>query len=197
MFACWKGAVRVLIGVDEVGRGAWAGPLLVVAARPKVNMKLPEGITDSKLLSKIQKELFYQQLLIVCDFGEGWVEVDEINKLGLGASLRLGAMRAVAELGDVEDEEICIDGSVNFLKDLFPKSFCKIKADVNEPIVSSASVYAKVVRDRKMASIHFTLPEYDFMHNVGYGTQKHIAALKKHGISEYHRKSFKPIMELL
>src|SRR5690242_4716803 len=125
-----------MIGVDEVGRGAWAGPLLVVAARTKPNQQLPFGITDSKLLSKIQKEQFYQQLLIVCDFGEGWVEVEEIDSLGLSAALKLGAMRSVAELGDVENEEICIDGAVNFLKDVYPKSFTKVKADVYEPIVS-------------------------------------------------------------
>jgi ribonuclease HII len=186
-----------LIGVDEVGRGAWAGPLLVVAARVKPHNNLPFGITDSKLLSKAQKEQFYQQLLIVCDFGEGWVEVEEIDSMGLGPALKLGAMRAVGELSNVENEEICIDGSVNFLKDVFPKSFAKIKADINEPIVSSASVYAKVVRDRKMTALHYEMPQYGFKDHVGYGTSAHIEALKKYGVSKHHRKSFKPIMALL
>ncbi len=186
-----------MIGVDEVGRGAWAGPLLVVAARVKPHHTLPFGITDSKLLSKIQKEQFYQQLLIVCDFDEGWVEVEEIDSLGLGPALKLGAMRAVATLSNVEAEEICIDGSINFLKDVYPKSFARIKADITEPIVSSASVYAKVVRDRKMTSLHYEMPEYGFNTHVGYGTTTHIEALKKYGISKHHRKSFKPIMALL
>jgi ribonuclease HII len=186
-----------MIGVDEVGRGAWAGPLLVVAARVKPHHQLPEGLTDSKLLTKLQKNQFYEQLLLTCDFGEGWVDVEEIDSIGLGPALKVGAMRSIAELGDVENEEICIDGTVNFLKDSFPKSFTKIKADISEPIVSAASVYAKVVRDRYMQKIHYELPQYGFNEHVGYGTQNHISALKNYGISKFHRKSFKPIMELL
>jgi ribonuclease HII len=186
-----------MIGVDEVGRGAWAGPLLVVAARIKPRHTLPEGLTDSKLLTSKQKNLFYEQLLITCDFGEGWVEVEEIDSLGLGVALKIGAMRAIAELGDVENEEICIDGTVNFLSEDFPKAFTKIKADISEPIVSAASVYAKVLRDRKMIKLHYDNPEYGFKDHVGYGTQAHIVALKKYGISKHHRKTFKPIMSLL
>lgn len=186
-----------MIGIDEVGRGAWAGPLLVVAARVKQHHDLPEGLTDSKLLTKKQKEQFYQQLLITCDFGEGWVEVPEIDEMGLGAALKIGAMRAIAGLKDVENEDICIDGTVNFLKDSFPKAFTKIKADISEPIVSAASVYAKVKRDKYMQKLHYEYPEYKFNDHVGYGTQIHISSLKKHGVTEHHRKSFKPIMDLL
>ncbi|MFT4532469.1 MAG: ribonuclease HII, partial [Candidatus Saccharimonadales bacterium] len=111
-----------MIGVDEVGRGAWAGPLLVVAARLKKNRDLPAGLTDSKLLTKIQKEQFYQQLLILCDFGEGWVAVEEVDSLGLTAALKIGCMRAVGALGSVENEDICIDGNINYLKDVYEKS---------------------------------------------------------------------------
>ena len=186
-----------MIGIDEVGRGAWAGPLLMVAARVKQYHQLPEGLTDSKLLTKIQKNQFYEQLLITCNFGEGWVEVEEIDDMGLGSALKLGAMRAIADLGDVENEEICIDGTVNFLIDTYPKSYTRIKADVTEPIVSAASVYAKVLRDRKMTKLHYEIPEYGFKDHVGYGTSEHIKALKRYGVSQYHRKSFKPIMKLL
>jgi ribonuclease HII len=187
-----------MIGVDEVGRGAWAGPLLVVAARVKRNHKLPEGLTDSKLLTKKQKDYYYEQLLITCEFGEGWVEVNEIDEIGLSASLKLGAMRAISNLGnDLENAEICIDGTINFLKDSYPNSFAKIKADITEPIVSAASVIAKVKRDRYMTKVHFENPNYRFNKNVGYGTQKHIEALKKFGISKQHRKTFKPIMKLI
>jgi ribonuclease HII len=186
-----------MIGIDEVGRGAWAGPLLVVAAKPKPHLELPEGLSDSKLLTKLQREQFYQQLLLTCEFGEGWVDVAEIDSLGLGPALKLGAMRAIAQIAEVENEPICIDGAVNFLKDTHPKAYAKIKADVTEPVVSAASVYAKVVRDKKMTQLHFEMPEYDFRDNVGYGTPAHIEALKKYGVSIQHRKSFKPIMRLL
>jgi ribonuclease HII len=187
-----------MIGIDEVGRGAWAGPLLVVAATSKLNYDLPYGLTDSKLLTKKQKEQFYEQLLITCDFGEGWVEVEEINEIGLSASLKLGAMRAIADLGDdLEQSEICIDGTVNFLKEAYPNAFTKIKADITIPIVSAASVYAKVKRDKYMTKLHFQNPIYGFKDHFGYGTQAHIKALKKYGVSEHHRRTFKPIMKLL
>ena len=186
-----------MIGIDEVGRGAWAGPLLVVAAKPKPHLSLPEGLTDSKLLTKIQREQFYEQLMLTCEFGEGWVEVSEIDSIGLGPALKLGAMRAIAQITDVENEEICIDGTINFLADTYSKSYTKIKADITEPIVSAASVYAKVLRDRKMTQVHYLLPQYGFRDHVGYGTPAHIEALKKHGVSIHHRKSFKPIMKLL
>ncbi len=186
-----------MIGIDEVGRGAWAGPLLVVAANLKKNMELPEGLTDSKLLNKKQKNLFYEQLLITCDFGEGWVEVEEIDNLGLGTALRVGAMRAIGDIGEYEDQDICIDGNVNLLKESFDKSYARVGADLYEPIVSAASVYAKVLRDRYMLKLHFKVPQYGFNKHVGYGTQTHIDALKKYGVSKYHRRSFKPIMELL
>lgn len=186
-----------MIGVDEVGRGAWAGPLLVVAARLKSHLDLPEGLTDSKLLTAKQKQLFYQQLQICCDLGEGWVEVTEIDELGLSAALKIGASRAVANLDGVEDEAICIDGSVNFLADLYPKAFSKVGADIHEPIVSAASVFAKVERDAYMRKLHYQDSRYAFHEHVGYGTQKHLAALKQFGPSVHHRKSFKPIMQLL
>lgn len=186
-----------VIGIDEVGRGAWAGPLLVVAAKQKPHTELPDGLTDSKLLSKSQKSQIYQELLIVCEFGEGWVSVEEIDEVGLAAALKLGAARAVALLKDTEDEDICIDGAVNFLADTYPKAFTQVKADINEPIVSAASVYAKVTRDRAMVKLHYEDSRYGFKDHVGYGTQAHIAALKEHGASTHHRKTFKPIMEII
>jgi len=186
-----------MIGIDEVGRGAWAGPLLVVAARIKPHAVLPEGLTDSKLLSKSQKDQYYQQLQIVCDFGAGWVTVEEIDQFGLAAALRIGAKRAVAELSVQEIEEIIIDGTVNLLDDMYPNVITVVKADLTEPIVSAASVYAKVLRDTHMTKLHFTNSQYGFKNHVGYGTQDHIAAIKQHGISKHHRRSFKPISELI
>lgn len=186
-----------MVGIDEVGRGAWAGPLLVVAARVKPHLQLPEGLTDSKLLSKKQKDQFYQQLQIVCDFGEGWASVDEIDHFGLSAALKICAKRAVADLSVEESEEIIIDGTIDLLDGDYPHVQTIIKADITEPIVSAASVYAKVLRDHHMVKLHFTNPQYGFKDHVGYGTQAHLAALKVHGVSDYHRKSFKPIMGLI
>ncbi len=186
-----------MIGIDEVGRGAWAGPLLVVAARLKPNRDLPFDLTDSKLLSSKQKDLFYQQLLLVCDFGEGWVSVEEIDQFGLGVALKIGAKRAISGIDDLGSEEICIDGTVNFLGEDYPSAFTRIGADLYVPIVSAASVYAKVVRDKHMRKLHYEIPQYKFDQHVGYGTQLHVEMLKTHGVSIHHRKSFKPIMKLL
>ena len=186
-----------MIGVDEVGRGAWAGPLLVVAARLKEKRSLPEGLTDSKLLTDKQKQTFYDQVLIDCDFGEGWVSVAEIDEIGLGPALRLGAARAMSDLGEVVNEEIVIDGKVNLLQGHYGNVTTIVGADISVPIVSAASVYAKVIRDKYMRKLHFTHPGYGFKDHVGYGTQKHIAAIKENGVSEHHRKSFKPIIRLL
>lgn len=186
-----------MVGIDEVGRGAWAGPLLVVAARLKPHMKLPDGLTDSKKLSKAQREMYYQQLQIVCDFGEGWVDVDEIDQFGLGPALRIGTKRAVADLEVDEHEDIIIDGNINFLDDNYVSVSTVVQADLTEPIVSAASVYAKVLRDKYMTKLHFTSSQYGFKDHVGYGTQSHISAIKEYGVSAHHRKSFKPVLALL
>ena len=85
-----------MVGVDEVGRGCWAGPLLVVAAR--AHSGLPDSLTDSKLLSKKQRELILNLLSNCCNFGEGWVKVDEIDTLGLANALKLGVSRALESL---------------------------------------------------------------------------------------------------
>jgi ribonuclease HII len=103
----------------------------------------------------------------------------------------------VAELGGTEGEEIIIDGSINFLDEAHTNVKPIIKADLTVPIVSAASVFAKVKRDKYMTKLHFEMPQYGFKEHVGYGTQQHIVAIKEHGVSKHHRKSFKPIANLI
>jgi ribonuclease HII len=100
-----------MIGIDEVGRGCLAGPLLVVAAR--ANKQLPKGVTDSKLLSRIQRENLYKELIRCCEFGEGWVKASEIDRLGLTAATKLGVKRALRELKSNNQDELIIDGNTN------------------------------------------------------------------------------------
>ncbi len=187
---------KSMIGIDEVGRGAWAGSLLVVAAQVIDGKELPRGLTDSKLLSKSSREKLYPKLIKVCEFGEGWVSPEEVDDLGLTGALRLASRRAVEQLGADKGSEIIIDGNINFLPD-YPNARTKIKADLSVPIVSAASVYAKVLRDNKMFELAKKYPEYDFAKNVGYGTKSHIQSLKIHGVSPIHRKSYKPVAKLL
>jgi ribonuclease HII len=185
-----------MIGVDEVGRGCWAGPLLVVAA--KATADLPPDLTDSKLLTKTQRGRILKELIFCCAFGEGWVSAREIDRKGLSSSLRLGIKRALRNLGASYEDEIIFDGKVNYVDPKFIYAKCEVDADLNIPIVSAASIYAKVTRDKFMAELGLKHPAYGFDKHVGYGTRVHAEALSKHGVLEdVHRMSFRPIAKLL
>jgi ribonuclease HII len=184
-----------MIGVDEVGRGCWAGPLLVVAAR--TSDKLPTGIIDSKLLNRAEREALIKLLLDKCQFGEGWVTVTEIDKYGLAKALRLGGQRALLSLKATNGEKIILDGRFNYLPKSFKSVVIKIKADVSTPIVSAASIYAKVRRDNFMRLVSEVYPTYGFAKHVGYGTKFHQSALLKYGVLKtVHRHSFRPINQI-
>jgi ribonuclease HII len=185
-----------MVGIDEVGRGCWAGPLLVVAARQAG--ELPIGLTDSKLLSRNQRELIYELLTTNFQFGEGWVAAEEIDRIGLAGALRLGVAKALKRLEVLHEEEIILDGSVNYINPKYSKTKCIINADLHIPVVSAASVYAKVKRDKFMRELGLKHPSYGFEKHVGYGTKIHQLALKEFGALEgIHRMSFKPIGALL
>jgi ribonuclease HII len=185
----------MIIGIDEVGRGCWAGPLLVVAARTK--RELPEGLADSKVLSKAQREKLYDKIKNSCDLGEGWVQPNEIDGLGLTRAMKLGVSRALMDLGALLDDEIIIDGLINYCPVEFSHVQTIAKADSSQPIVSAASIYAKVTRDQHMVRIAKFHPFYGFEKHVGYGTALHISALKTHGVSKIHRRSYKPVQAYL
>ncbi len=187
-----------MIGIDEVGRGAWAGPLLVVAARLKKGHKLPKGLNDSKLLTKKQRQRLFPHLLESCDVGEGWVSADMIDSLGLSRALKSACLLATFQIAEAKDDNILLDGNVNYFQGTgYTKVTVKPKADQTEAIVSAASILAKVLRDRYMEDIAGMYFAYGFESNVGYGTAYHHEALKKHGVTNLHRKSFTPIKALL
>jgi ribonuclease HII len=182
----------MLVGIDEVGRGCWAGPLVagaVILRRP-----MP-GLRDSKQLTKLKRE---QLDLIIrksaLAFGLGWALPEEIDALGMTAAHTLAMERALSEI-KVPYNEIVIDGRINFLKNN-PKARCLTKADLFMPAVSAASIIAKVARDRYMTQMAQRFPVYGFETHVGYGTAVHQQALKLHGLCDLHRRSFKPIQAL-
>lgn len=195
MVFCYYVSMGTLVGIDEVGRGSWAGPLLVVAA--KANRTLPIGLADSKDLTKKQRENLYNSIIETCSLGEGWVQPDEIDRIGLAKAMFLGVSRALMELGTMLDEHIILDGIVNYCPPEFTHVKTIAKADSLSPIVSAASIYAKVTRDRHMNRVGQFYPEFSFEKHVGYGTQLHLEMLKKHGVTNLHRRSFKPIQALL
>lgn len=184
-----------MIGIDEVGRGCWAGPLLVVAAR--LRGILPEGLKDSKKLTAKKRKLLHEQLLPVCDFGEGWVTAQEIDEYGLTHAMRIGVQRALEALDAQHGEEIIMDGLINYCPDAFTRVVCEAKADNSYPIVSAASIYAKVTRDRYMSDLSGSYSVYRFSEHVGYGTKLHMDMLQRYGLCDQHRTSFAPVKKFV
>ncbi len=180
-----------MIGIDEVGRGCWAGPLLVVAARG--GKELPPGLKDSKKLSKKRRELLYTEIAASCEIGEGWVTAQEIDELGLNGAMKLGVSRALEQLGVHPQEQIIMDGTINYCSADYTNVVCEPRADDSYPIVSAASIYAKVSRDHFMSQLGEAYSVYEFHKHVGYGTKLHSELLKLHGISDLHRRSFGPV----
>lgn len=184
-----------IIGIDEVGRGCWAGPLLIVAARATTD--LPDGLKDSKLLSKKQREKLFGDIQSSCSIGEGWVSHEEIDSLGLSEAMRLGVGRALVNLDAHMEDVIIMDGAINYCEDTYSNVKCIPKADNLYPIVSAASIFAKVKRDRYMGEIGEQYPDYQFEKHVGYGTRLHSDLLQQFGVSPIHRLSFKPVKAVL
>lgn len=183
----------MIVGIDEVGRGCWAGPLVagaVVLGQPIA------GLKDSKKLSKAQRERLDAEIQVMAAAcGLGWVTPQEIDTVGLTEAVRLAMQRALAAIA-VPYEQIIIDGSYNFFPDN-PKTSTLVGGDNLVPAISAASIIAKVARDRYMAGLSTRYPGYGFEKHVGYGTAAHIAALKQLGVSDMHRTSFKPVSALL
>lgn len=184
-----------IIGIDEVGRGCWAGPLLVVAARAKAN--LPVGLADSKQLSRLRREKLFPLIVDACHLGEGWVSAQEVDKVGLSAAMGLAVNRALKQLGAANDDPIIMDGTVNYCLPEFSNVICRAKADADYPIVSAASIYAKVLRDRLMVAANQEYPGYGFERHAGYGTKAHLLAMQQLGLCKLHRRSYKPVKALI
>lgn len=181
----------MIIGIDEVGRGPWAGPLCVGAV--KLGDADIEGLTDSKKLSlkkRRQFDLLIRQKAQAAALG--WVSAGDIDKLGLTASLKLAITRALKQIDVNENDQIIIDGTQNFLigTDYEKQTTTMKQADLLVPSVSAASILAKVARDNYMNLVDKIFPQYGFKSHVGYGTAAHIKALEDHGSSPLHRLSF-------
>jgi ribonuclease HII len=179
----------MIVGIDEVGRGCWAGPLCVVAlAGDEASL---QGVRDSKQLSrKMRAELYKMIVREAGGIGIGWASAAQIDAYGLGTMLKHTARRAYEQL-DVPHESVIIDGTVNLLGD--KSAVTMKKADSLVASVSAASIVAKVLRDEYMARIDGHFPEYGFAKHVGYGTAAHAKALAEFGPCSIHRHSFAPV----
>ncbi|MBO4855088.1 ribonuclease HII [Candidatus Saccharibacteria bacterium] len=185
-----------ILGIDEVGRGPWAGPLVVGAC--VLGDTQIDGLTDSKKLTAKKREALAPTIREKAAVGLGWVSAEELDKIGMTAALCKACREAVKQI-HVPFHEIIIDGTINFLRDTPLASHVQVltKADLLVPEVSAASIVAKVARDEYMYKLAEKYPGYGFEKHVGYGTAAHKKALEELGVCPEHRKSFKPIAALL
>ncbi len=185
----------MILGIDEAGRGPWAGPLVVGAV--VLGGAEIEGLTDSKKLTKKRREALELEIHEkVAAWATGWVSAEELSEVGMSEALRLATRRAVEQI-HVPYHEIIIDGTVNFLKDTSKGGYVTTlaKADLLVPSVSAASIVAKVARDRYMAELDATYPGYGFAKHAGYGVAAHRAAIEQLGVTPEHRLSFAPLQK--
>ena len=192
-----------ILGIDEVGRGPLAGPLVVGAViLPEEKPEWVSSLRDSKKLSmKKREELSAIILAEAPAYGFGWVFPEELDSVGISEALRLATRRAVEEVQKrkVAFSQIVIDGKVNFLSGTSLAQFVStaVKADDLIKEVSAASIIAKVARDNYMKEVAGKFPGYGFEKNVGYGTAMHLRAIQENGICQEHRRSFEPIKSMV
>ena len=185
--------MRIILGIDEVGRGPWAGPLVIGAV--VLGGAEIKGLNDSKKLSAKKREELNREIhKKAAAIGLGFVSSAELDSIGLSQSLKLATRRAVKQI-KAKYTEIIIDGTINFLAETPLENHVStiIKADGLIPEVSAASIVAKVARDKYMVELATKYPQYGFEKHVGYGTATHKKALETYGKTPEHRNSFKPV----
>lgn len=188
-------AGAVIAGLDEVGRGAWAGPVTVGAVVLDPD-RIPTGLRDSKQLTPLHRAALAEQLHAHAVVAVGEVAVRELDRIGLAAALRLAARRALAALA-VRPDTVLIDGPVDLLQGEGFTTRCVVGGDDRVASIAAASIVAKVHRDAGMVALHDTHPRYGFASHKGYATPAHRAALGTYGPCEVHRHSWQPIRTLL
>ncbi len=186
----YKRGFEQVLGLDEVGRGPLAGPL-VVAGVILNRKKRIQGLNDSKKLSEKKRNLLFDEIMAKAKYVDvQFIEVEEIDKINVLEATKK-AMRLIIERSNYDF--LLIDAVPLQLEN--SKSI--IKGDTLSASIAAASIIAKVTRDRFMDELHKEYPEYDFIHNKGYGTKRHMEALDQYGFIEgIHRKSFAPIQKL-
>ena len=192
----------MILGIDEVGRGPWAGPLVVGAVI--LGGAEIEGLNDSKKLTKKRREVLDGVIREqAAAWALGWVSAGELDDVGMSQALRLATRRAVKQIQsqckekNLAFDEIIIDGTVNFLAGTALEQYVMVmaRADGLIPSVSAASIIAKVARDQFMAEQDTVYPGYGFASNAGYGVAKHRAAIERLGVTPLHRLSFAPLVK--
>ncbi|PJA26115.1 MAG: ribonuclease HII [candidate division Zixibacteria bacterium CG_4_9_14_3_um_filter_46_8] len=186
---------KLVAGVDEAGRGPLAGPVVAAAVILNPDQPIP-NLDDSKRLSANKRKALFDLIFSrATSVGVGLVDINEIDRINiLNAALK--AMRIALEKLSITPEIILVDGN-RPVPGLEIEQYPLIKGDSRIPSIMAASIIAKVTRDEIMIQYSRDYPQYRFQRNKGYGTTEHIRALKEHGPSPIHRRSFNPVKELL
>ncbi len=192
--AAQKRGFRHIAGVDEVGRGPLAGPV-VAAAVILDPANIPDGLNDSKKLTAKRRDALYDALLIAADVSIAEATVAEIDAHNILRASHIAMVRAIAGLSQVVDHAL-IDGNT-IPRDLAVSSETLIKGDGRSLSIAAASIVAKVWRDRHMVTLAQQHPHYGWDKNAGYPTAQHKLGLEQFGVTEHHRRSFKPIHNIL
>jgi ribonuclease HII len=180
---------EILLGIDEVGRGCLAGPLVIAGVAFSIGKEM-NGLNDSKQLSKRQRQAVMPKILDEADFVRiTWVSASEIDRIGLGAAMEYACEQIFSDFSNT-DAPIIIDGNVNYLNRHSKRAKAVIGADGMINQVMAASIVAKQARDAYMTMMARKYPLYGFDSHVGYGTAAHIRAIREYGFGPLHRRSY-------
>ncbi len=187
---------ELLLGVDEAGRGPLAGPVAIgiVAVPPGFDVRSEfSGVNDSKELSARKRESIYEEVMRRALKGDLLFRVEfsshlYIDRFGITRAVRKAVWRGVRALSEPEKSTVLLDGLLRAPKQYFQRTI--IRGDAKVPVISLASVVAKVERDRLMERLSILYPEYGFELHKGYGTPEHFKALRAHGLSGIHRRTY-------
>ena len=196
----WQQGYINVAGVDEAGKGPYAGPVTAGAVMIHDNRQIVKSVRDSKLMNRKQREDAFE---MICEnssaFGIGIVDTKEIDKIGIDLAVKkamLLALYAIEEKFRLQISFVIVDGSKTKPLEIYPSKRI-LKGGLYHYSISAGSILAKVTRDRIMLNMAYKYPQYGFEKHVGYGTKLHQHALEKYGPCEIHRKSYTPIKNLL
>lgn len=208
-FSLEKEYGEFVIGVDEVGRGPLAGPVVAAAVYiPRANWGHPvwRDVQDSKKLSSVRRDVLFSVIQGQCQYGIAEASVEEIDELNILQASFLAMQRAIESLLQSpppqssplkgEEVKVLVDGN-RLPKNWVWESRAVIKGDSKSVSIAAASILAKVTRDRMMCELAKENPHFGWENNAGYGTPEHLSALNKNGITHHHRKTFAPVRDIL
>jgi ribonuclease HII len=184
----------LIAGVDEAGRGPWAGPVVAAAVLFRSSRNVPDGLDDSKRLTAERREALYLEIRETAWVGISIVTVEEIDRINILQATMRAMAHAVAQLSSAP-EVVLVDG--NRAPPLPHRTVTVVEGDRLCPSIAAASIIAKVTRDRLMCELADGFPPYAWHSNKGYGTPAHAQAIVAHGVTAHHRRSFAPIRAAL